>query len=49
MEKTPLLHQDITDKILHVFYKQVYHKLGYGFTKALSWAITRLIWLSKTV
>jgi len=26
-----LKHQDITDKILHVFFKVVYAELGYGF------------------
>ena len=26
-----LKHQDITDKILHAFYKVVYPELGYGF------------------
>ncbi|HUW11076.1 MAG TPA: hypothetical protein VM537_15200 [Anaerolineae bacterium] len=24
-------HWDITNKILHAFYKRVYHSLGYGF------------------
>jgi GxxExxY protein len=28
---TELLHKDITDKILHAFYKMVYPQLGYGF------------------
>jgi GxxExxY protein len=26
-----LKHSDITDKILYVFFKKVYHELGYGF------------------
>ncbi|MBM4461583.1 MAG: GxxExxY protein [Chloroflexi bacterium] len=26
-----LKHADVTDKILHAFYKKVYPKLGYGF------------------
>ena len=26
-----LKHGDITSKILHVFFKKVYHQLGYGF------------------
>jgi len=26
-----LKHAEITDKILHVFFKRVYHRLGYGF------------------
>ncbi|MFI5175291.1 MAG: GxxExxY protein [Terriglobia bacterium] len=30
-ENLILKHQEITDKILHVFFKEVYHKLGYGF------------------
>jgi len=29
--KPVLKHSDITDKILHVFFKKVYHQLGYGF------------------
>lgn len=29
--KTILKHSDITDKILHAFYKDVYPQLGYGF------------------
>jgi GxxExxY protein len=29
--KTVLKHSDITDKILHAFYKVVYPELGYGF------------------
>ncbi len=29
--KTTLKHADITDKILHVFFKKVYRNLGYGF------------------
>ncbi len=24
-------HADITNKILHAFFKKVYHRLGYGF------------------
>jgi GxxExxY protein len=32
MSSKPVLkHSDITDKILHVFFKKVYHQLGYGF------------------
>ena len=30
-QKTKLKHADITEKILHVFFKKVYHQLGYGF------------------
>ncbi|MDL1910701.1 GxxExxY protein, partial [Chloroflexi bacterium CFX6] len=30
-EPTKLKHSDITDKILHAFYKVVYPQLGYGF------------------
>jgi GxxExxY protein len=26
-----LKHADLTDRILHAFYKKVYHKMGYGF------------------
>jgi GxxExxY protein len=26
-----LKHREITEKILHVFFKEVYHQLGYGF------------------
>ena len=26
-----LKHGDITSKILHAFFKKVYHQLGYGF------------------
>jgi GxxExxY protein len=26
-----LKHKDVTDKILHAFYKTVYPQLGYGF------------------
>ncbi|MBI5653010.1 MAG: GxxExxY protein [Chloroflexi bacterium] len=26
-----LKHADLTDRILHAFYKKVYHRLGYGF------------------
>ena len=26
-----LKHADITDKILHAFFKKVYRQLGYGF------------------
>ena len=26
-----LKHADVTDKILHAFFKKVYAKLGYGF------------------
>lgn len=29
--RTPLKHADITDKILHCFFKMVYPGLGYGF------------------
>jgi len=29
--KTLLKHADITDKILHIFFKKVYRNLGYGF------------------
>lgn len=29
--QTTLKHREITDKILHVFYKVVYPQLGYGF------------------
>jgi GxxExxY protein len=29
--ETNLKHKDITDKILHAFYKVVYPQLGYGF------------------
>ena len=29
--KPVLKHSDITDKILHVFFKKVYHQPGYGF------------------
>ena len=29
--KPVLKRSDITDKILHVFFKKVYHQLGYGF------------------
>jgi GxxExxY protein len=28
---THLKHAEITNKILHVFFKKVYHQLGYGF------------------
>jgi hypothetical protein len=32
MEKpVPLKHKDLTDKILHAFFKVVYAELGYGF------------------
>ena len=31
METSLLKHQDVTDKILHAFYKIVYPQLGYGF------------------
>lgn len=31
MANAALRHQGITDKILHAFYKKVYHQLGYGF------------------
>jgi GxxExxY protein len=31
-QKQPTLkYHEITDKILHAFFKEVYHKLGYGF------------------
>lgn len=30
-EQSALKCQEITDKILHAFFKEVYHKLGYGF------------------
>ncbi len=30
-QKNKLKHADITDKILYVFFKKVYHQLGYGF------------------
>jgi GxxExxY protein len=30
-EQSILKYQEITDKILHAFFKEVYHKLGYGF------------------
>jgi GxxExxY protein len=30
-EPTVLKHSEITDKILHVFFKKVYHTLGCGF------------------
>ena len=30
-EGIELKHSDITEKILHAFYKKVYHTLGYGF------------------
>ena len=31
-KQQPILkHRDITGKILHAFYKRVYHQLGYGF------------------
>ncbi|MBI3740592.1 MAG: GxxExxY protein [Chloroflexi bacterium] len=28
---TRLKHADLTEKILHAFFKKVYHQLGYGF------------------
>jgi len=32
MKQQPVLkHREITEKILHAFYKKVYHQLGYGF------------------
>ncbi|HHB89860.1 MAG TPA: GxxExxY protein, partial [Anaerolineae bacterium] len=31
VQKNKLKHADITEKILHVFFKKVYHQLGYGF------------------
>ena len=31
IESTHLKHAEITDKILHVFFKKVYQGLGYGF------------------
>lgn len=31
MKTTSLKHKDVTDKILHAFFKIVYPKLGYGF------------------
>lgn len=42
-----LKHKDITDKILHAFYKVVYPRLGYGFLEkvygnALAIALTAL-------
>ena len=30
-EQSTLKYQEITDKILHACFKEVYHKLGYGF------------------
>ena len=31
MDDSKLKHSDITSKILHAFFKKVYHRLGYGF------------------
>ncbi len=31
MTSAALRHQDVTDRILHAFYKKVYHQLGHGF------------------
>ncbi|MCA9997784.1 MAG: GxxExxY protein [Anaerolineales bacterium] len=34
-QPTELKHKDITDIILRVFFKQVYHNLGYGFLEKI--------------
>ena len=45
--QTRLKHSEITDKILHAFYKVVYPQLGYGFLEkvyenALAIALTAM-------